>query len=90
MKPIERLTIAPVDTSTSIKSTAAINTSALNVRMKSSGLFRPNDQLSSAPTAKHVIEEYYRNPLNSDPVRKRATMESLSGTKNLRSVKIDE
>ena len=81
MKPIERLTIAPVDTSTSIKSTAAINTSALNARMKSSGLFRPNDQLSSAPTAKHVIEEYYRNPLNSDPVQKRATLKSLSATK---------
>ena len=81
MKPIERLTIAPVDTSTSIKSTAAINTSALNVRMKSSGLFRPNDQLSSAPTAKHVIEDYCRNPLNSDPERKRATMKPVSATK---------
>jgi hypothetical protein len=81
MKPTGRLTIAPVDTSTCIKSTAAINTSALNARMKSNGLFRPNDQLSSAPTAKHVIEEYCRNPLNSDPERKRATMKPLSATK---------
>jgi hypothetical protein len=57
-KPIEQLTIALVDISVFTKYTAVTKTSADDVKMTFSGLFRLNDQLSSAPAAKHVIEEY--------------------------------
>ena len=52
------MTIALVDISAFTKYTAVTKTSADDVKMIFSGLFRLNDQLSSAPAAKHVIEEH--------------------------------